>query len=112
LTRPAEVAATLLEYAQDGSLDLGLYAYAPGGGREWRLTCAMNAIVAALPASAIRSVTTLVSPTSPTALTPQDVAIMKRRRTARPAWQALALRVAAGIGLARNPLALTGRRRH
>ena len=90
LTGPAEVAATLLAYAEGGAVDLGLYAYAPGGGREWRLTCAMNAIVAALPASAIRSVTTLVSPTSPAVLAPRDLAVMEERRQTRPAWETAA----------------------
>jgi hypothetical protein len=93
LRGPAEVAATLLEYAQGGPLDLGLYAYAPGGGREWRLTGAMNAIVAALPAGAVRSVTALVSPTTPAVLGPGDLEAMERRRSHRSAWEAAADRL-------------------
>jgi hypothetical protein len=88
LRRPGEVVATLLRFAADSAIDLGLYAYAPGRGREWRLVAAMNAIVAALPAGAVRSATVLVSPTSPGVLTLGDLAAEELRRTTRPGWQA------------------------
>lgn len=88
LRRPREVVATLRRFASDGPADLGLYAYAPGRGREWRLVAAMNAIVAALPPGTVRSVSVLVSPTSPGVLTPRDIAAEERRRATRPGWQA------------------------
>ncbi len=95
LTQPREILATLLEFAGDTGLDLGLYAYAPGQARELRLTAVMNALVDALPPELVRSVTLLVSPTTPTALAPGDLAAAEARRRARPAWEA----ALAGVGL-------------
>lgn len=88
LRRPGEVAASLRRFAADSAIDLGLYAYAPGRGREWRLVAAMNAVVAALPAGAVRSVTVLVSPTSPGVLTAGDLVAEAHQRATRPGWQA------------------------
>ncbi|MEZ5595710.1 MAG: hypothetical protein R3E84_04840 [Pseudomonadales bacterium] len=92
LSRPQEVLATLLAFSATTPVDLGLYAYAPGQARELRLTGVMNAIVNALPVERVRSVTLLVSPTTPTALSPADVAAMQTRRHTRPAWEALLAR--------------------
>ena len=49
LTDPHRVRATIEQFADGSRIDLGLYAYAPGRAREWRLTATMNAIVDALP---------------------------------------------------------------
>ena len=87
LTQPQQVAATIAEFATDGPVDIGLYAYAPGRAREWRLTAAMNAIVDALPAGVVGSVTLLVSPTTPGQLTGQELETEEQRRLDRPAWQ-------------------------
>jgi hypothetical protein len=87
LAAPAAVAATLTQFAEAGPLDVGLYAYAPGAGREWRLEAAMNAIVDALPAGALRSISLLVSPTTPLALGPAERAARDRRAAALPLWQ-------------------------
>jgi hypothetical protein len=87
LRHPREIAATLLRCAEAGPLDLGLYAYAPGSAREWRLTAAMNAVVETLDPSAVRSVSLLVSPTSCIALEPSDLRAAAMRRAVRPAWQ-------------------------
>ena len=89
LAQPQEVLATLVDFADGSPLDLGLYAYAPGQARELRLTASMNAVVDALPAELVASVTMLVSPTTPTALSSQDVAVMRARLEARPMWEAL-----------------------
>jgi len=89
LTRPHEVLATLLAFSNGAPLDLGLYAYAPGQAREMRLTGVMNALVDALPQELVRSVTMLVSPTTPAALSAWDVAAMKARFNQRPRWEAL-----------------------
>src|SRR5262245_24562386 len=89
LRRPREIAATLARCAEAGPLDLGLYAYAPGHGREWRLTAAMNAIVESLDPGSVRSLTLLVSPTSPIALEASDLTAAAQRRATRPAWQTL-----------------------
>ena len=95
LTAPHQMLATLIEFADGQPLDLGLYAYAPGQARELRLTCAMNALVDALPVDLVGSITLLVSPTTPTALDAQDLAAMAARLRDRPAWEALL----AGLGL-------------
>ena len=87
LAAPAAVAATLARFAEDGPVDVGLYAYAPGAGREWRLEAAMNAIVDALPAGALRSISLLVSPTTPLPLGPAEQAGRARRAGNLPAWQ-------------------------
>lgn len=89
LTQPQAILATLLEFADGQPLDLGLYAYAPGQARELRLTACMNALVEALPAQVVGTVTMLVSPTTPTALSDQDLQMMQTRRQQRPTWEAL-----------------------
>ena len=89
LSRPQEVLATILEFANGEAVDLGLYAYAPGQMRELRLTCVMNALVAALPPELIASVTMLVSPTTPTGLGAEDIAQMQERTQQRPLWEKL-----------------------
>ncbi len=93
LARPGEIAATLEAFAGTGPLHLGLYAYAPGAAREWRLTHAMNAIARAV-ASRLASVSLLVSPTTPVVLEPEDREASTRRRERRPAWQAALDRLA------------------
>jgi len=93
LTRPQQALATINAFGDGEPLDLGLYAYAPGQARELLLTAIMNAIVAALPRERLASVTLLVSPTTPTALGPEDLAAMHRRFEARPGWEALLARV-------------------
>ena len=87
LTQPQQIAATIAEFAADGPVDMGLYAYAPGRAREWRLTAAMNAIVDTLPSGVVGSVTLLVSPTTPGQLTGQELETEEQRRCERPAWQ-------------------------
>jgi hypothetical protein len=89
LQRPREIAATLARCAEAGPLDLGLYAYAAGQGREWRLTAAMNAIAESLDPGSVRSISLLVSPTSPVALDAADLKAAGERRASRPAWQAM-----------------------
>jgi hypothetical protein len=87
LARPAEVLATLAAFAEDGPVDVGCFAYAPGRGREWRLTAAMNAVVEALPSASCRSVGLFVSPTSPGHVSADELAWSERRREQRPGWQ-------------------------
>jgi hypothetical protein len=87
LARPQEVLATLMAFADGEPVDLGLYAYAPGQARELLLTGVMNEIVNALPRSLLRTVTLLVSPTTPTALTAEDRPAMEARLEDRPGWE-------------------------
>jgi len=87
LARPELVTATVRAFADAGPVDVGLYAYAPGHGREWRLEAAMNAIVDALPAGAVRSISLLVSPTAPLPQGPEERAAREQVRASRPGWQ-------------------------
>jgi hypothetical protein len=93
LAKPQEVLATLIAFADGAPLDLGLYAYAPGRARELRLTASMNAIVNALPQALISSVTMLVSPTTPAALSSEDLAEVRRRIETRPLWESACARI-------------------
>ena len=95
LTRPQEVLATLIAFADAEPIDLGLYAYAPGRARELLLTSVMNAIVDAMPTGLLNSVSLLVSPTTPTALSVEDLNVMSARLADRPRWEA----ILAGLGL-------------
>jgi len=87
LQQPAEIAATIRAWAGDDPVHLGLYAYAPGGAREWRLEAAMNAIAESLEPGRVHSVSLLVSPTTPMVVQPEDLAEADRRFSARPLWQ-------------------------
>jgi hypothetical protein len=53
----------------------------------------MNELVNALPPERVASVTMLVSPTTPTALSPQDLAAMRARIEVRPGWEAICARL-------------------
>ena len=83
LTQPREIARTISEFARDGPVHLALYAYAAGRSREWRLAAAMNAILRHLDPASVRSVSLLVSPTSPSAVQPEDREAASRHR---PRW--------------------------
>jgi hypothetical protein len=83
------IRATVEEFAQGEPVDMGLYAYAPGQVREWRLAGAMNAIVDALAVGSVGNVTMLVSATTCGVLTPEEVEGETRRREDRPRWQAV-----------------------
>jgi len=93
LANPRGVLATMIAFADGAAVDLGLYAYAPGQARELRLTATMNALVNQMPPELVASVTVLVSPTTPTQLSPQDLQAMRARREARPLWEAMCDRV-------------------
>lgn len=65
LSNPLAVAAALREFAKDGPVHVGLFAYAPGASRELRLAGVMDALVRALGPSVVKSVSMFISPTSP-----------------------------------------------
>jgi hypothetical protein len=99
LTGPDRVRATIEMFADGEPIDLGLYAYAGGRAREWRLTAAMNAIVDALPAGLVQGVAMLVSPTTCGVLTAAELAAERTRRIdAQPWLRALARLRALGSG--------------
>ncbi len=87
LAYPREIAAALQQFAAPGPIDCGLFAYAPGAGREWRLASAMNAIVDAVGVDRVRSASLYVSPTHPAVLSKQELDVAGRRRLAQPGWQ-------------------------
>ncbi len=89
LTSPRRVRATIERFAGDRPVDIGLYAYAPGRAREWRLTRTMNSIVDTLPAGTVRGVAMLISPTTCGVLTQGDLDGEQRRRAERPRWQSI-----------------------
>ncbi len=87
LAEPARILSTLRAYAQDGAVHIGCYAYAGGASQEWRLTTTMNALVRALPSSAVASVTMLVSPTTPSQVSAEDVLTSRERLQDANRWK-------------------------
>lgn len=84
LTETPAIRAAVVEESAQGPLHLGLYAYAPGRGRELRLTAAMNAIAGHVDPA---SITLLVSPTTPGEVPASCRDDRARRTSRRPAWQ-------------------------
>ncbi len=89
LARPREIAAAIAAFAAEGPVHVGMYAYAAGESKEWRLGAAMHAIVDSLDPALVRSVSLLVSPTTVSVLTPDSVRAAEARAAAAPAWQKL-----------------------
>ena len=87
LRQPAEILATIRQFAAESAVDLGLYAYAPGRAREVLLTSVMNLIVDALPDEQVASVTLLVSPTTCVSLSEVDQEDLELRRRQRSGWE-------------------------
>jgi hypothetical protein len=88
LEKPAVVAATIRQFAnQVGPVHLGMFAYASGASQEWRLGAAMNAIASQLPPSDLRSISLLVSPTSPATLQPESVEAALAELGRAPRWK-------------------------
>ncbi|MEO1173970.1 MAG: hypothetical protein AAFX94_18275, partial [Myxococcota bacterium] len=87
LSVPDRIAATLLDFTNTSPAHVGLFSYAPGQGREWRLGAAMNATLRAVPRDRVRSVGLLVSPTTPMILDEDDSRMCDLRWEGRPGWQ-------------------------
>jgi hypothetical protein len=105
LASPRETAAAVAQFAAAGPVDCGLFAYAGGEGREWRLGSTMNAIVDAVGTEHVRSVALYVSPTHPAALSRAELDVAARHGAALPRWQ----RLLAALGaLGRPSLAGSG----
>jgi hypothetical protein len=118
LHEPRKVVAALKAFASEGPAHVGLFAYAPGAGRELRLAAAMDAIVRAAGPSVVKSVSLYVSPTSPGELQPEDVAVADARARA-PTWWQRGFTVAGALkgpgrsgtgsaAVARGPISLQG----
>lgn len=87
LASPDRIAATLRAFAGDDAIHVGMYAYAGGESQEFRLTASMNGIVRALPRASVRSVSLLISPTTPMVVDAEDAAESARRLASAPLWQ-------------------------
>ncbi len=87
LAQPAEIAATIRRFAEDGPVHLGMYAYAGGEGQEWRLTASMNGILSVLPTEQVRSVSMLISPTTVGVTSDEDLAASERRLREAALWK-------------------------
>lgn len=87
LTKPRDIVATIESFANGEPVYVGMFAYAAGQGREWRLEASMNAITRALPRGMVAGVGIYISPTSTAIAQPEDVQTAKRRREEAPLWQ-------------------------
>jgi hypothetical protein len=85
LAQPAEIVATIAAFADQDPVHVGMFAYAAGQGREWRLEAAMNAVARAIPRELLASIAVYVSPTSAIASHPHDARVATER--AVPGWQ-------------------------
>ncbi|MET0286668.1 MAG: hypothetical protein ABW352_19465 [Polyangiales bacterium] len=99
LEQPREVAAAIRAFAADGPVHVGMFAYAPGASKEWRLAATMNAIVSSLEPELVRSVSLLVSPTTPAVLSKETLVAAGLRKLHSPSWQ----RILARSGVTREP---------
>ena len=95
LEQPREIAAAITAFAADGPVHLGLFAYAPGAGRELRLAAAMDAIARSLAPADVASVAMYISPTTPATVQPEDRAAAARLFRDQPLWKATLSRLRA-----------------
>jgi hypothetical protein len=119
LKNPAAVAAAIRRFADEaGPVHVGMFAYAPGAGQEWRLGAAMNAIVSRVGVSSVRSISLLVSPTSPATLQPESVDAAIAQLSHAPRWKSALCRAgmlrapgyhaAGGVHIARATVSVQG----
>lgn len=87
LTQPKEILATIRAFAGDDPVSIGMFAYAAGQGREWRLEAAMNAIANALPRGSVDAVGLYISPTSAASVEPDVAQANAHRKSSAPMWQ-------------------------
>ncbi len=80
LTQPAEIAATIAEFAQGQPFHVGAFAYVGANAMEWRLTSAMNAIVRALDPALVSSFSLYISPSAPAKAEAEDVSYAREHR--------------------------------
>jgi len=89
LEAPERVAAAIERFAAegDGTVHLGMFAYASGASQEWRLGAAMNAIAAHLSPTIVRSIALLVSPTSTATVQPECLAAAAAQLARGSRWK-------------------------
>ncbi|MDB4985482.1 MAG: hypothetical protein JWN04_660 [Myxococcaceae bacterium] len=79
LREPAALRATILDFAGGAPVHLGLYAFATGSACPLRLSLGMTELVRSLPSALVKSIAFLLSPTSVSAIAPEDAACADRR---------------------------------
>lgn len=99
LEQPREIAAAIEQFAAEGPVHVGMFAYAGGASQEWRLGAAMHAITASLDPALVRSVALLVSPTTPSVLTADTLRAAELRLERAPKLQ----RSLAALGVLSRP---------
>lgn len=92
LAQPAAMRATIERFADGRPVHIGLYAFAGGAARELRLDFTSLAIVRALPASLLRSVALLLSPTSASPISREDAERADQRKQSAGTVQRALLR--------------------
>lgn len=92
---PRGVAAAIAAFAGDEAVHVGMFAYAPGRGRELRLAATMDAIARSLPPERLRSVAFYVSPTTPGHMQPDTARYVEEKLATMPRWQRALERVRA-----------------
>jgi len=85
LADPGAALATILAFAGDRPVHLGLFGYAGAANREWRLAASMNAIVRAMPPALVKSIGLYVSPTAPAQACDGD-AVLALARARHPSF--------------------------
>ena len=118
LESPREIAAAISAFAAEGPVHIGMFAYASGASREWRLGAAMNAIATSVKPELIRSVSLLVSPTTTATVQAESAHFAEQSFAARPLWQTALLRTgllqtpghyeAHGVRIARATVSIQG----
>jgi len=93
LADPGAVYRALTTEAAKGPMHLGLYAYAPGKGRELLLAASMNTLAERLDDDVLRSVAMLISPTTPGEVQPEGRVDRQVRHAAAPLWQRALTRI-------------------
>lgn len=84
LRSPAEVRATILEFADGRPVHFGLHAFDSGRLGPLLICLTMNEIVRSLPPSLVQSLSYLLAPTSVSFVAPEDAAVADERRSAAP----------------------------
>lgn len=92
LRHPDRIAATIGVFADPHPAHLGLFAYGPGRGREWRLGAAMIAVLRAISREQLRSVGLFVSPATPIELHEDDARLVTERLETVTGWRSLCTR--------------------
>lgn len=87
LAAPEKVKAAIETFAGGKPVHVGLFAYAPGRGRELRLAHAMQAMVDAMGAETVSSVSMFVSPTTPGEVPAEEKDFTVKRHKTAALWK-------------------------